>query len=54
MPTQLLIYPGEGHSPTTYKNRKAKLDWDTAWFDKYLPLDEPDEPLPAEPAPEVS
>jgi dipeptidyl aminopeptidase/acylaminoacyl peptidase len=40
VPTQLLVYPGEGHSPTTYKNRKAKLDWDTAWFDKYLPLDE--------------
>ena len=39
VPTQLLIYPGEGHSPMTYKNRKAKLDWDTAWFDKYLPLD---------------
>ena len=54
VPTQLLIYPGEGHSPTTYKNRKAKLDWDTAWFDKYLPLDEPDEPPQAEPAPEVS
>lgn len=40
VPCQLLIYPGEGHSPMTYKNRKAKLDWDTAWFDKYLPLDE--------------
>ncbi|HUU85298.1 MAG TPA: S9 family peptidase [Phycisphaerae bacterium] len=40
VPTQLVIYPGEGHSPMTYKNRKAKLDWDIGWFDKYLPLDE--------------
>jgi dipeptidyl aminopeptidase/acylaminoacyl peptidase len=46
VPAQLLIHPGEGHSPMTYKNRKAKLDWDIAWFDKYLPLDETKEPQP--------
>ncbi|MFQ5489372.1 MAG: S9 family peptidase [Phycisphaerae bacterium] len=38
VPTELIKYPGEGHSPTTYKNRKAKLDWDLAWFEKYLPV----------------
>jgi dipeptidyl aminopeptidase/acylaminoacyl peptidase len=36
VPTELVIYPGEGHSPTTYQHRKAKMEWDLAWFEKYL------------------
>ncbi len=38
VPSQLIVYPGEGHGLTTYENRKAKMEWDLAWFDKYLPL----------------
>jgi dipeptidyl aminopeptidase/acylaminoacyl peptidase len=40
-PTQLLVYPGEGHGLSTYKNRKAKMNWDIAWFDKYVPATTP-------------
>jgi dipeptidyl aminopeptidase/acylaminoacyl peptidase len=36
IPTELVVYPGEGHGLTTYKNRKAKMEWDLAWFDRYL------------------
>ncbi len=36
VPTELVIYPGTGHSTTTYKHRKAKMDWDIAWFDHYV------------------
>jgi dipeptidyl aminopeptidase/acylaminoacyl peptidase len=36
VPTQLVIYPGEGHGLTTKENRLAKMEWDLAWFDKYL------------------
>lgn len=35
-PTQLITYPGAGHSPTTYAHRKAKMAWDLAWFQHYL------------------
>lgn len=36
VPTELIVYPGEGHGLTTLKNRRAKLEWDIAWFDRYL------------------
>jgi len=36
VPTELLVYPGEGHGLTKYRNRRAKLEWDLAWFDRYL------------------
>jgi dipeptidyl aminopeptidase/acylaminoacyl peptidase len=36
VPTELLIYPGEPHGLTKYKNRKAKMEWDVAWFDRYV------------------
>ncbi len=42
VPCELVIYPGEGHSPTTYDHRLAKMKWDLAWFGKYLPVDEAD------------
>lgn len=48
VPTELVVYPGEGHGLTTYKNRQAKLDWDLAWFDRYL-MNKSTE-LPAQPA----
>lgn len=36
VPTQLCLYPGEPHSPMTYRHRKAKMEWDLAWFERYL------------------
>jgi dipeptidyl aminopeptidase/acylaminoacyl peptidase len=36
VPTELLVYPGEPHGLMKYKNRKAKMEWDLAWFDKYI------------------
>lgn len=36
VPTELIVYPGEGHGLTTYRHRKAKMEWDVAWFDRYL------------------
>jgi len=50
VPTELVVYPGEGHGLTTYKHRKAKMDWDLAWFDRYI-LGKPTEP-PKESKPE--
>jgi dipeptidyl aminopeptidase/acylaminoacyl peptidase len=35
-PTELIVYPGEPHGLTKYANRKAKLEWDLAWFDHYV------------------
>ena len=34
--SELIIYPGEGHGLTKYANRRAKLEWDLAWFEKYV------------------
>jgi dipeptidyl aminopeptidase/acylaminoacyl peptidase len=36
VPTELLVYPGEPHGLTKYKHRKAKMEWDLAWFERYL------------------
>lgn len=36
VPTQLVVYPGEPHGLTKLSNRKAKMEWDLAWFDKYM------------------
>src|SRR5262249_20306593 len=36
VPAELVVYPGEPHGLTKYKNRKAKMEWDLAWFDKYV------------------
>jgi dipeptidyl aminopeptidase/acylaminoacyl peptidase len=36
VPTELLVYPGEPHGLTKLSNRVAKMEWDLAWFDKYL------------------
>ncbi len=41
IPAELVIYPGEGHGLTKYKHRKAKMQWDLAWFDRYLGETEP-------------
>jgi dipeptidyl aminopeptidase/acylaminoacyl peptidase len=36
VPTELVIYPGEPHGLGKYASRKAKMELDLAWFDKYL------------------
>lgn len=36
VPTALLTYPGAGHGLSIADHRKGKLDWDIAWFDRYL------------------
>jgi dipeptidyl aminopeptidase/acylaminoacyl peptidase len=36
VPTELVEYPGEPHGLTKGSNRKAKMEWDLAWFEKYL------------------
>ncbi len=36
VPTELVVYPGEPHGLTKMSNRKLKMEWDLAWFDKYL------------------
>jgi dipeptidyl aminopeptidase/acylaminoacyl peptidase len=37
VPTQLTIFPGEGHMLLKPENQRARLDQTVAWFDKYLP-----------------
>ncbi len=39
--TELVVYPGEGHSLSKYEHRKAHMVWDLEWFDKYLPVKVP-------------
>jgi dipeptidyl aminopeptidase/acylaminoacyl peptidase len=36
VPTELLVYPGEPHGIMKYSSRKAKMEWDLAWFEKYI------------------
>lgn len=39
VPVELVVYPGEAHGLSTHDNRLAKMKWDLAWFDKYLPVE---------------
>jgi dipeptidyl aminopeptidase/acylaminoacyl peptidase len=36
VPTELIVYPGEGHGISKYRNRRAKMEWDLAWLDRYV------------------
>jgi dipeptidyl aminopeptidase/acylaminoacyl peptidase len=36
VPSELVVYSGEPHSLGKQENRKAKMEWDLAWFEKYL------------------
>lgn len=36
VPTELIVYPDEGHGLMKYRNRRAKLEWDLAWLERYL------------------
>ncbi len=44
VPTELIVYPGEGHGLTTYKHRKAKMQWDIKWFDHHVLGETTDDP----------
>ena len=37
VPSELLVYPGEGHGLGKWSHRKAKLAWDVAWFEEHVP-----------------
>ncbi len=34
--TQLMVFPGEGHHLNRYEHLVQRMQWDLAWFDKYL------------------
>ena len=36
VPTELLRYEGEPHGLSKYANRRAKMTWDLAWFNRYI------------------
>ena len=36
VPTELVVYTGEPHGLSKMSNRRAKMEWDLAWFEKYL------------------
>ncbi|WP_020473833.1 S9 family peptidase [Zavarzinella formosa] len=36
IPTELVVYTGEPHGLSKMSNRRAKMEWDLAWFEKYL------------------
>ncbi|MBC8309611.1 MAG: S9 family peptidase [Phycisphaerales bacterium] len=36
VPTQLIIYPGTGHGLSKMSHRKAKIEWDNAWLQKWV------------------
>jgi len=44
VPAELVIYPGEGHGLSTCEHRRAKLEWDLAWFKRYLLGEQPAQP----------
>lgn len=36
VPVELVIYPKTGHSLSKWTHRRAKMEWDLAWFKKYI------------------
>lgn len=36
VPSELVVYPGEPHGLTKLNHRTAKMEWDLAWFEKYM------------------
>jgi len=48
VPTELVVYPKQGHGLSKYSFREAKMAWDIAWIKKYVLGDQG--PLPAQPA----
>jgi dipeptidyl aminopeptidase/acylaminoacyl peptidase len=42
VPTQLIIYPGTGHGISKMSHRRAKIEWDAAWLQRWV-LDQDEE-----------
>lgn len=40
VPTQLVIYPDTGHGLSKLSHRKAKIEWDRAWFNHWIKVPE--------------
>jgi len=36
VPSELIVYPDEPHGLTRYDHQQAKMEWDHAWFGRYL------------------
>lgn len=36
VPCELVVYTGAGHGLTKFTHRKAKMEWDLAWFDHHV------------------
>ena len=36
VPSMLLVYPGQGHGLARCSMRQAKMEWDLAWFKRYI------------------
>jgi dipeptidyl aminopeptidase/acylaminoacyl peptidase len=36
VPAELVVYPGEPHGLMKYRSRRAKMEWDLAWLDRYV------------------
>lgn len=36
VPTELVVYPNQGHGLTKLSYRRAKMEWDIAWIKKYV------------------
>ncbi len=36
VPTELVVYTGEPHGLTKLSHRTGKMEWDLAWFEKYM------------------
>lgn len=48
VPAELIIYPGAGHGLHLASHRRAKIEWDFAWFDRWVLGIEPGAEEPAE------
>lgn len=50
VPVELIVYPDEGHGLTKYEHRKAKMEWDLAWFGRHLGTETEEEEEKEDPA----
>jgi len=51
VPAELIVYPGAGHGLVKRSHRRAKMEWDLAWFDRYLLGRSPESPAAPAAAP---
>ena len=36
VPSELVVYPGAGHGLVKLSHRRAKMEWDLAWFERHI------------------